>query len=133
MAAAMAQMTSTSAVLGGLSTFTPAASRKLISSRVAPGCSVTRFSAGRVRYEAGKGLREVIDESTKKEITEAEILRNQETNESEQRSYFGAKPTARFDQAVGFTPRLEMERQPEARRATSRSSASSPSTVRPRR
>lgn len=40
-------------------------------------------------------------------------MKNQETIESEQRSYFGAKPTAGFDQVVGFTPRPEIERRPE--------------------
>jgi len=69
--------------------------------------------AGRVRCEAGKGLRETIDEATKKDITEGEIRKSMETNESEQRSYFGAKPTEGFDQAVGFTPRPEIERRPE--------------------
>jgi len=113
MAAMMAQMTSTSAVLGGLSPLTARKSTLSTSRVVSTPYTLTSFSAGRVRCEAGKGLREVIDESTKKEITEAEILKNQETNESEQRSYFGAKPTAGFDQAVGFTPRPEIERRPE--------------------
>ena len=40
-------------------------------------------------------------------------IRSPLTNELEQRSYFGAKPTAGFDQAVGFTPRPEIERRPE--------------------
>ena len=47
-----------------------------------------------------------------KEITGHEIVKNQETNESEQRSYFGARPIAGFDQVVGFT-RPEIERRPE--------------------
>jgi hypothetical protein len=68
---------------------------------------------GRLRCQAGKGLRDAIDESTKIDITEADIRNNMETNESEQRSYFGAKPTPGFDQAVGFTPRPEIERRPE--------------------
>lgn len=41
-----------------------------------------------VRCEAGRpdgGLREAVDDATKKTITKDMILRNQETNESEQR------------------------------------------------
>jgi hypothetical protein len=49
-----------------------------------------------------------VDESTKQEITKDEILRNQDTNESEKKSVFGAKPTS-----GSFYPRPELERRPE--------------------
>lgn len=54
------------------------------------------------------GLREAVDNATKKTVTKDKILRNQETNESEQRSVFGARPTP-------GTPygRPEVERRPE--------------------
>ncbi|XP_024398261.1 early light-induced protein, chloroplastic [Physcomitrium patens] len=114
MAATMSQMSAAAPMAGGLMALTPS-STKLSSaaSRVVARPRLGASLAGRVRCEAGKGLRETIDESTKKEITEGEILKNMETNESEQRSYFGAKPTPGFDQAVGFTPRPEIERRPE--------------------
>ncbi|KAL2622348.1 hypothetical protein R1flu_002553 [Riccia fluitans] len=54
------------------------------------------------------GLREAVDRPTKKQITPEAILRNQETNESEQRSVFGAKP-----RSGSFYPRPEIERRPE--------------------
>jgi hypothetical protein len=38
------------------------------------------------------GLKEAADQLTKKEITKAAILRNQETTESEKQSVFGAVP-----------------------------------------
>ncbi|PTQ40286.1 hypothetical protein MARPO_0041s0142 [Marchantia polymorpha] len=46
--------------------------------------------------------------ATKKEITKDEILQNQEENESEKQSVFGAKPTS-----GSFYPRPEVERRPE--------------------
>lgn len=69
--------------------------------------SLVRCDAGRQDNGLG-GLREAIDDATKKTITKDEILRNQETNESEQRSIFGARPTP-------GTPygRPEIERRPE--------------------
>jgi hypothetical protein len=111
-AAMMSQMTVTASGLGSLA---PINRIKHLNgnARVMGAPRVATSLAGRVRCEAGKGLRETIDESTKKEITEGEILKNMETNESEQRSYFGAKPTPGFDQAIGFTPRPEIERRPE--------------------
>jgi hypothetical protein len=67
-----------------------------------------------VRCEVGNGLREAIDKSRKKDITEGEIRQSMATNESGQRSYFSAKPTAGFDQAVRFMPRPEIEQRPES-------------------
>ena len=68
--------------------------------------------AGRVRCEAGKGpfadAKEVVDRNTKKSITKEDILRNQETNESEKKSVMGTEPTS-----GSFYPRPEVERRPE--------------------
>jgi len=113
MAAVVSQMTVAASLAGGLTALTP--SRKVFNanSRVVAAPRLGTSLAGRVRCEAGKGLREVIDESTKKEITEDEIRKSMETNESEQRSYFGAKPTDGMEKAVGFVPRPEIERRPE--------------------
>ncbi|OAE32289.1 hypothetical protein AXG93_2190s1090 [Marchantia polymorpha subsp. ruderalis] len=60
---------------------------------------------GSIRCE---GVREVVDKATKKEITKDEVLQNQEVNESEKQSVFGAKPTS-----GSFYPRPEVERRPE--------------------
>ncbi|OAE32290.1 hypothetical protein AXG93_2190s1100 [Marchantia polymorpha subsp. ruderalis] len=60
---------------------------------------------GSIRCE---GVREAVDKATKKEITKDEILQNQEVNESEKQSVFGAKPTS-----GSFYPRPEVERRPE--------------------
>ncbi|BFI33810.1 hypothetical protein AXG93_2190s1080 [Marchantia polymorpha subsp. ruderalis] len=60
---------------------------------------------GSIRCE---GVREAVDKATKKEITKDEILQNQEENESEKQSVFGAKPTS-----GSFYPRPEVERRPE--------------------
>lgn len=109
----MSQMTSAASLAGGLTALAPANSRFNAKARVLAAPRLATSLAGRVRCEAGKGLRETIDENTKKEITEEEIRSNMQNNESEQRSYFGAKPTEGFDQAVGFTPRPEIERRPE--------------------
>lgn len=68
--------------------------------------------AGRVRCEAGKGpfadAKEVVDRNTKNSITKEDILRNQETNESEKKSVMGTEPTS-----GSFYPRPEVERRPE--------------------
>ena len=65
-----------------------------------------------VRCEAGNdrvgGLREAVDQASKKTITKDDILRNQETNESEKKSVFGTEPTS-----GSFYPRPEVERRPE--------------------
>lgn len=65
-----------------------------------------------VRCDAGNnpagGLKEAIDRLTKKPITKDDILRNQESNESEKKSVFGTEPTS-----GSFYPRPELERRPE--------------------
>ncbi|KAL2652887.1 hypothetical protein R1flu_021015 [Riccia fluitans] len=60
---------------------------------------------GPIRCE---GVRETVDKATKKEITKEEILQNQETNQSEKQSVFGAVPSS-----GSFYPRPEVERRPE--------------------
>jgi hypothetical protein len=77
--------------------------------------SLATFKASKrlVRCEAGGnnpmgGLREAIDRATKKTITKENILKHQETDESEQRSVFGAQPTP-----GALYPRPEVERRPE--------------------
>ena len=78
----------------------------------APSQSMAFPAGGRVRCDAGdngvSGLKEAVDRATKKTITEEQILRNQETNESEKRSVFGATPTS-----GSLYPRPEIERRPE--------------------
>lgn len=70
--------------------------------------------AGRVRCEAGKGegpladAKGVVDRQTKVSITKDDILRNQETNESEKKSVMGTQPTSGAP-----WPRPEVERRPE--------------------
>jgi len=72
--------------------------------------------AGRVRCQAGDGkgpspladVKNYVDQSTKQEITKEDILRNQESNESEKQSVFGAKPNS-----GSLYPRPELERRPE--------------------
>ena len=69
--------------------------------------------AGRVRCDArdiGTEVREVVDRTTQKTITEEDILRNQETNESEKKSksVLGTEPTS-----GSLYPRPEVERRPE--------------------
>lgn len=54
--------------------------------------------AGRVRCEVGKGpltdAKEIVDRNTKNTITKDDILRNQDTNESEKKSVMGTEPTS---------------------------------------
>ncbi|KAL3689983.1 hypothetical protein R1sor_016292 [Riccia sorocarpa] len=64
-----------------------------------------RARGGSIRCE---GIRESVDKATKKEISKEEILQNQETNQSEKQSVFGAVPTS-----GSFYPRPEVERRPE--------------------
>ncbi|XP_024384103.1 low molecular mass early light-inducible protein HV90, chloroplastic [Physcomitrium patens] len=76
--------------------------------------------AGRVRCEVDEegpkapiptstpGVAGSFDRATKKTITKEEVLQNQATNESEQRSIFGAKPTP-----GSVYGRPEVERRPE--------------------
>ncbi|KAL2632159.1 hypothetical protein R1flu_016845 [Riccia fluitans] len=52
--------------------------------------------------------RETVDRTTKKEITKEEILQNQDSNQSEKQSVFGAVPNS-----GSFYPRPEVERRPE--------------------
>ncbi|CAM6091618.1 unnamed protein product [Calypogeia fissa] len=54
------------------------------------------------------GLREAVDQATKKEITKEDILRNQETNQSEKQSVLGSVPNS-----GSAYPRPEIERRPE--------------------
>ena len=99
----MSQIALNSATLGSPSPATNSKFRR--SSRVPIRRSLVRCDAG---PGFGTGLREAIDKATKKTITEDEIVRNMETNESEQRSVFGVRPTP-------GTPygRPEIERRPE--------------------
>ncbi|KAG0609179.1 hypothetical protein M758_8G164200 [Ceratodon purpureus] len=106
----MSQMALNGAALGSLSRasskFRTAHLVGAASPRLPMRRSLVRCEAG--PQETGFGLREAVDKATKKTITQEEILRNQETNESEQRSIFGARPTP-------GTPygRPEIERRPE--------------------
>ncbi|BBN09291.1 hypothetical protein MPTK1_4g18550 [Marchantia polymorpha subsp. ruderalis] len=68
----------------------------------------TPLAPGRWTSIRCEGIREAVDKTTKKEITREEILQNQEVNESEKQSVFGAKPTS-----GSFYPRPEVERRPE--------------------
>ncbi|KAL3691685.1 hypothetical protein R1sor_005336 [Riccia sorocarpa] len=76
----------------------------------------SRYRVSSTRCEAKKddpvvspsGVREAIDRVSKKTITKEAILENQETNESEQRSVFGAKPPQ-----GSVYGRPEIERRPE--------------------
>lgn len=83
---------------------------KLAGARVTP--RLMTSLAGRVRCEAGKGpladAQEIVDRSTKKTITKDEIMRNQEVNDSEKKSVFGATP-----KSGSPYPRPEVERRPE--------------------
>nr|AAK59377.1 early light-inducible protein ELIPB [Syntrichia ruralis] len=84
-------------------------STEVLSSRT--GAAAPRLPVRRslVRCQAGpEGLRGAVDKATKKTLTKEEIVRHQETDESEQRSIFGARPTP-------GTPygRPEVERRPE--------------------
>jgi hypothetical protein len=65
-----------------------------------------------IRCDAQKdnlsNVRDAVDRATKKTITKDEILHNQETNESEQRSVMGTKPNS-----GSVFGRPEVERRPE--------------------
>lgn len=94
--------------VGGLSSQAPANAFRLR----------TSSPAGRVRCEAGDDLPKVptppglpgaFDRATnKKTITKEEVLQHQATDESEQRSVFGGKPSSRSPYG-----RPEVERRPE--------------------
>lgn len=109
-------MMSTSAALGGVQAL-PMQSKfnKLggaASIQQAPRLRVSL--AGRVRCEAGQGqgpladAKSVVDRETKVSITKDDIVRNQETNESEKKSVMGTEPTSGAP-----WPRPELERRPE--------------------
>ena len=71
-----------------------------------------------VRCQAGNdggagGLREAVDRASKKTITKEDILRNQETNESEKKPVFGSDQLIPSVTSDGFYPRPEVERRPE--------------------
>ena len=105
-----AMMVATSAAMGSLQKTT--LMRKVGS---AGGVVTTPCRLGRVvRCEVGKGegpladAKAAVDQQTKTTITKDDILRNQETNESEKKSVFGTEPTS-----GSFYPRPEVERRPE--------------------
>jgi len=89
---------------------------KLGDARLATTPRLMTSIAGRVRCQAGDGkgpspladVKNYVDQSTKQEITKEDILRNQESNESEKQSVFGAKPNS-----GSLYPRPELERRPE--------------------
>ncbi|KAG0592790.1 hypothetical protein KC19_1G281000 [Ceratodon purpureus] len=115
MAAAMTNMAVTvrSDGLQALPSLQTSKFSKLVGARVMAAPRVSRtLLAGSVRCESGKNpiadVREAVDRSTKKVITEDEILRNQETNESEKKSVMGTEPTSGAP-----WPRPEVERRPE--------------------
>lgn len=96
----------TSAALGGIAL----PSRNVTRVVVAP--SLRRISlSGRVRCEASDredGYVNPIDRATKKTITREEVLQHQASDESEQRSIFGEKPSPASPYG-----RPEVERRPE--------------------
>jgi hypothetical protein len=66
------------------------------------------------------GLREAVDQATKKEITKEDILRHQESDESEKNAVFGQKPakgsfyrSEENPEGPAGYPRPEIERRPE--------------------
>ncbi|KAL2632166.1 hypothetical protein R1flu_016852 [Riccia fluitans] len=74
--------------------------------------SFTSLGAPRYTKRGGsircEGIRETVDKATKKEITKEEILQNQDTNQSEKQSVFGAVP-----KSGSSYPRPEVDRRPE--------------------
>lgn len=79
-----------------------------------PSLPMLRSRKAMIRCEAGDngpagGLREAVDRASKKTITREDILRNQETNESEKKSVMGTEPSS----SGSFYPRPEVERRPE--------------------
>ncbi|CAM6029315.1 unnamed protein product [Sphagnum balticum] len=124
--AAMSQVVLGKVVVGGLQALPVQTSLRKLGGGAAPlrvvknNCSprlITSIAGRRsVRCQAGEGgrggpladVKRSVDESTKQEITKDDILRNQDTNESEKKSVFGAKPTS-----GSFYPRPELERRPE--------------------
>lgn len=86
--------------------------RKLGDARLAPKFMTSATRGVRCESGGGRGpladVQRTVDENTKHVITKDEILRNQEVNESEKQSVFGAKPNS-----GSFYPRPELERRPE--------------------
>jgi hypothetical protein len=103
-----------SAKVGGLQALSPNSQTQQLRKRGNASALVGRMTslAGRVRCEAGKGpladAKEIVDRNTKNTITKDDILRNQETNESEKKSVMGTEPTS-----GSLYPRPEVERRPE--------------------
>jgi hypothetical protein len=111
MATIMSQMVSIK--VGGLPAVQNSLTRrKLGDARLAPKLMTSATRGVRCESGGGRGpladVQRAVDESTKQVITKDEILRNQEVNESEKRSVFGAKPNS-----GSFYPRPELERRPE--------------------
>ena len=108
-----AMMMSTSAMLGGLQAL-PVQTQFNRAGVSSTQPRLTTSLAGRVRCEAGQGkgpladAKAAVDKQTKTTITKDDILRNQETNESEKKSVMGTEPTS----GVPW-PRPEVERRPE--------------------
>jgi hypothetical protein len=77
-----------------------------------PSLATLRPRKQSVRCEAGNdragGIKEAVDRATKTSITKEDILRNQESNESEKKSVMGTEPTS-----GSLYPRPEVERRPE--------------------
>lgn len=114
MAAMMMSHVAISAKVGGLQALSSTSQTQQLRKRGNASASVGRMTslAGRVRCEAGKGpladAKEIVDRNTKTTITKDDILRNQETNESEKKSVMGTEPTS-----GSLYPRPEVERRPE--------------------
>ncbi|KAG6557072.1 hypothetical protein Mapa_000998 [Marchantia paleacea] len=69
---------------------------------------LVRCQANQDKKSPLSGLKASVDRATKSIITKEDILQNQEENESEKRSVFGAVPNS-----GSFYPRPELERRPE--------------------
>lgn len=79
-----------------------------------PSLATFRRRQQMISCEAGNnstpgGLKEAVDQATKKTITKEDILRNQENNDSEKKSVLGTEPSA----SGSLYPRPEIERRPE--------------------
>ena len=109
--AAAAAMTSQMALVGA-GPLRTAGTQQLIGAATPSLITFPARKRSMVRCDAGNnpigGLKEAIDRATKKTITKDEILRHQESDESEKKSVFGAEPTS-----GSFYPRAEVERRPE--------------------
>jgi len=106
--ASMSTMMASSAALGGLRNVSPVSRRSGSKGNFALGVVRTAGGANRGLSLRCEGLKESFDQATKTTITKDDVLRNQEQNESEKKSVFGAKPSS-----GSFYPRPEVERRPE--------------------